>query len=315
MFSLLRGISGSPDPEPEEVGLKLAEHGWDKGLVVFGLKASENVVKIVTAVSMLLLQENFPYKTCRYVELSLNSKAELKTARDGSQTLGIASELWSAISSGRCIMPALAMDGKMMMESGPILEELWAQFPDESLTRAESKEVQRLLEMNTKASERLQHALKHWGWSAVNAKYAADFGYGKKDLRWEKDTVRHMDAFFLSLEEHLRKKKVDGFLNGFLVSKKLTLADCAFISWPTAFSEVLGLSVERRYPLVWKNSEMLKELRAPGSEDFYDTFPIFCMICGLMNMRNRGTACCFLCGKGFFIENPVYWPTSGAPDR
>jgi len=307
MFSLLRGVSST---EPDEVQVKLAEHGWDKGLVVFGLKASENVVKIVTAVSLLTVQDNFPHKSCRYVELTINSKAELKTAKDGSQTLGISSDLWSTISSGRCVMPGLARDGKVMMESGPILEELWAQYPDRTLTRAEASEVRRLLETNTKATERLQHALKHWGWSAVNARYAKDFGFGRKDLRWEKDTVKHVDTFFLQLEEHLRKKKVDGFFNGFLVGKKLTLADCAFVSWPMAFSEVLGLDVQSRYPLAWENSEMLKELRAPGSEDFYDTFPIFCMICSLMNMMNRGTWCCFFCSKGFFVENPVYWPTA-----
>mmetsp|Transcript_59242 Transcript_59242/g.152459 ORF Transcript_59242/g.152459 Transcript_59242/m.152459 type:complete len:310 (+) Transcript_59242:97-1026(+) len=304
MFSLLRGA-----PEDDEVAQMLAQHGWDKGLVCFGLQSSENVVKITTALNLLMKQDNFPHKTCRYVELQLNSKAALQTAKDGSQSMGVYSATWQILSSGRQCMPAVAIDGKVMMDSCRMLEELWTNYPDRTLNWAELAEVKRLLEINSKYSERLQQALKHWGWSAMNSTRAnyKDFGPGKKDLAWEKETVKTIDAFFGQLEEHLRKRKNDGLFNGYLVGKKLTLADCAFINWPLSFSLVVGLDVAKRYPLTWANSENLKMHSPAGSQEFYDTFPIFGHANGMMNMRNRGTWCFCFCGKGFHIENPVYW--------
>jgi len=286
----------------------MAEKGWDKGIVVFGMLASEATVKVATALNLLQQQDNFSYKNnVQWVDLSFDTKPF--SEKKGKKSMGVNSDMWMTLSGNKGYMPALAVDGQLMLDAYSILAYLWDQFPDQSLSGDEQKQVQDLLSLNSKQTERLLQTLKHWGWAAMQGKKKnyIEFGYGKKDLSWEQDSVKVVDDFFRQLEDKLKEKKESGGLDGFFVGNKMTLADCALINWAQSFKLVIGLNVPKRYPLVWENHELMKKKAPAGSKDFYGTFPMFAKVVGVLNARNRGSGCCCLCGKGFNIENQKYW--------
>jgi len=286
----------------------MREKGWDKGIVVFGALASESTVKVSTAVELLQQQEGFPYKgNVQWVDLSFDTKPF--SEKNGKTSMGVNSDMWLTLSGGKGFMPAIAIDGYMMLDAYVIVQHLWSQFPDQSLIDEEQQEVQTLLDLNSQQTERLLQALKHWGWAAMNGKKKnyLEFGYSKKDLGWEQDSAKVVDDFFRQLENTLKAKKESDGLNGFFVGNKMTLADCAMINWAASFKLVIGLNVPKRYPLVWENHELMKKKAPAGSKDFYGTFPMYAKVVGALNARNRGSGCCCLCGKGFKIENQKYW--------
>jgi len=257
----------------------------------------------------LLKQDSFPLKgNVQWVDLTFDKKP--LSEKNGKKSMGVNSDMWLTLSDSKGFMPAIAIDGKIMMDAYAIVQHLWSQYPDTSLSDEEKQKVEALLELNTQQSERLLQVLKHWGWAAMNGKKKnyLEFGYGKKDLGWEQDSVKVVDDFFRQLEDSLKaKKEKNGSLDGFFVGNKMTLADCALINWAQSFKLVIGLNVPKRYPLVWETHELMKKTAPAGSKDFYGTFPMFGMFIGALNARNRGSCCCCLCGKGFYIENQKYW--------
>lgn len=303
------GYSELPNPISKDAKAILADNGWDKGLVVFGAAVSESTVKVVTAVHLLKKQDNFPYKEIKFVDTPFD-ESDLKTASDGKQSVGVSNKLYINLTEGKGFMPAVAIDGRFMVNAYDIVQYFWNKYPDTSLNTLESQQISDLLQLNTKYSESNFEALKHWGWCAMNGSKPnyQHLGYGKKDLAWEKAAVKKVDEFFCAFEDFLKKRKVAGLeVNGFLVGNKISLADCALLNWAGSFSLVLGMNIQGRYPLVQQNWEQLKAKAPEGSSDHYGTFPIFCMIVGVLNSRNRGTGLCCLLGRGFYMDNPVYW--------
>merc|ERR1719453_1104777 len=97
-------------------------------------------------------------------------------------------------------MPAVAIDGTLYLEASQLIQLLNAKFPSVADSN-NKKEVDYWLEYISSVDSQLFGALKHWGWSPLhgNAKNYKEFGYGKKDIGWERQTVVDVDAFFKKL--------------------------------------------------------------------------------------------------------------------
>ena len=197
------------------------------------------------------------------------------------------------------------------MESGEIVKQLAEQHPDPETSKEEQAEVLKWIDYNNKTADRLLEALKHWGWQAMHGdkKNYAAYGRGKKDMEWERALVDEVNTFFAGVDKHFAGKENKTFF----VGDKLTYADCAMLNWAWSFQLVLKLDVPTRYPDCWANAVAMKKLMPDGSNDFYKKFPMFAMVVGVCNARNRGTGCFSCgCGRGFYIENPMYWGETSA---
>lgn len=187
---------------------------------------------------------------CSWVELTFDDKPLSES--EGKVSMGVRSAEWALLSGGAAEMPALLIDGIMYRESVLIVKMLATACPDESLSREQNAQAMRLIDLAAECEPRLSGALKHWGWSGMhennpvmNSEHYSTFGMGKRDARWEHDTLQQVDGFFSQLEAALPLRPC-----GYFVAEKLTFADCALINFPLSFVTVVELDVERRYPKV-----------------------------------------------------------------
>lgn len=291
----------------------LAAYGWDTGIVFFGLGASENSVRVLTMLEYLRGKELIP--TYKKIAIDFNAKPiDVKswviesgaTKASANASIGKDSAEWAALTDGKGYMPALAIDGTLYTEASQLIQLLNAKFPS-VVDPNNKKEVEYWLEYLASMDQKLFHALKHWGWSPMhgNAKNYKDFGYGKKDIGWERQAVLDVDTFFKRIDAHIAGKE-------YMVGGAISPADFTMINWALSFTAVVGLNVEKRYPEVWRYHLRLKKQKPPGSNDFYTVFPMFGGVLGVLNLKNRGGACWK--GNEFHIEMPIYWElvTDGA---
>jgi len=256
----------------------LTKHGWDKGYVCFALTASECSVKV--AVALNLLNIDTKWITTSFDDKDLEDVTEgtdPNTITPGSeQILGVKSDLYKLITGGVSMMPALAIDGTVYVESEAIVMMLAenADAPDA---------VTDLIQLSMNYNSVMLSACKHWGWSAMHAynnyamvdkKNYVQYGSGNKSEEWEKETTDTIKEFFTKLEDVL-KAKPEG-VNGFYVGDELTLADASLLNWVLSMEGVAGLNVKEHYPNVYKNWEIIKAAPPAGSEPFVYGFPTFC---------------------------------------
>jgi len=291
----------------------LAAYGWDTGIVFFGLGASENSVRVLTMLEYLRGKELIAnYKK---ITIDINAKPiDVKswviekgaTKASANASIGKDSAEWAALTNGKGYMPAVAIDGILYTEAGNIIQLLNAKFPSVADSN-NKKEVDYWLEYLSSVDNKLLAALKHWGWSAFHGdvKNYKDYGYGKKDIGWERQAVVDVDEFFKKMDKHLTGKD-------YMVGGAISPADFTMINWALSFSSVVGLNVQKRYPEVWRYHLRLKKQKPPGSTEFYSFFPMYGGMLSMLNLKNRGGACWK--GNEFHIEMPIYWElvTNGA---
>lgn len=293
----------------------LEQRGWNKGLVVFGAVMSESTVKIHTAIKLLTSHADdfgFPYKSFTVVNMDFNDK-DTATA-DGKGSLGVWSPAWRAISDSGP-MPGIAMDGKVLLDTKMIVAGLSNKYKDKTLSASDQREVEFFVELNKQYQDKLMDAAIHWGWAGFHGrvkdmpadryeKAMAPYEKGKKDLVWQRQTVKEVDDFFNKIESKLTGKPVTGYL----VAGKTTLADCAIINWMLTMNGITNLEMANRYPNTTKYYTQAKAQKTPaGADDHYSQFAMFGKIVHMVNACGGDRACCCSSG-GHDINNPAYWP-------
>jgi len=261
--------------QSDEAKALMKARGWDTGYVVFGAGPSEATVRVLTAVALV---KKADYKQ---VEISFDD-----TKLGDEPKMGVKSDEWKLLSAGVSKMPALAIDGVLMMGSTEIVKKL-------AMDTGAPAEVMELIDLSAAASDRIIDGVKHWGWSAlhastgyamVNQEHYTAFGEGQQTAEWEKETCRVLDKFMKCLEGKLAAKPA---VNGFFVGNALTLADCALINWYLTLAAITGLDVDSRYPKFAENFKKLKEINPPGASHHFEHFPGFGQYCAGANKEAR----------------------------
>lgn len=288
--------------DADERSKLLTENGWDKGVVLFGLLMSESTVKVSTALRLLCEQENFPYTANDIVYVTLNfDDKPLSRDRKGEVSMGVSGPEWMTLSSGKGYMPAICIEGDFQMECNDIVKMFHEKYPDVTLSDDQRSEVRQWLDYNSEQAEKLVEAEKHWGLSALQPTKPnyVNFGEGKKDIEWEKNTIQHVNSFFTKLDKYFEAKEDKTYF----VANKLTLADCALMPPPWSFWICNGLKVAKRYPNVWAHHEALRATKPAGADDFYSKLPFIGHVVSALSLKQRG-----IFQYGHHIENPKYWP-------
>jgi len=257
----------------------LVEHGWDKGYVAFGFSASETTVKVATALSLTGIDVQWVTVSFDGSDLEdIPEDFDPNMITPGSkQKLGVKSELFSLITGGKPMMPALAIDGVVYTESEGIVKML---AEKEEISDKE-KNVE-LIELSAKYNEPIFQALKHWGWaglhayqnySMVNKEHYVSYGQGNQTEEWEKEKTDAIKEFMGALEEILKAKPK---VNGFFIGDSRSFADAALINWVQSLEGVAGLDVKKYYPNCHENWGIIKASPPDGSAHFIYGFPVFC---------------------------------------
>ena len=276
--SALKGAPNKLSLSPEAKAA-LAEHGWDQGYVAFGFTASETSVKLATALP--LAKKDVQWVTVSFDDSKLEDIPEdfdPNMMTPGSkQKIGVKSDLYSLITNGQSMMPALCIDGEMYGES-----ELLVRMLAENADIPNKKEVLELIDISAKANQPAFEALKHWGWagmhayqnySMVNKKHYEKYGQGNTSEEWEKEKTDAIKELMDKLESILAAKDK---INGFFIGDSWTHADAALINWVQSLEGVAGLDVKKYYPKCYENWEMVKANPPEGSQHFIYGFPVFC---------------------------------------
>lgn len=260
----------------------MKENGWDQGYVYFGFSASEAAVKVATGLPIAGIKD-VKWVTVCFDDSPLEDIPEgfdpNMMTPGSTQKIGVKSELYSLITGGKSVMPALAINGEMYTESELILKMIAQETMTSSLDKTK---VLDLIDLSLKHSDTIFGALKHWGWAAmhaaqgyamVNKDHYLQYGKGNKTETWEKETTDDIKVFMNKLESTLAAKPT---VNGYFVGDGLTLADAALINWVQSLEGVVGLDVKTYYPKCYENWELIKAMHIEGSPHFIYGFPVFC---------------------------------------
>jgi len=281
-----------------EIKTAMKENGWDTGIVAFGNLASESCCTVAIALSIAK-------KDVRWVSMTFDDQAPQDMPEDydenfkcpnSNQVIGVKDPTYSLICGGVPLMPAVAIDGQMYLESTEIIRML------ADMTFAPQK-VKDLIDAAIKFNKVFLETVKHWGWAAMHAgnNYAmvnkenyTDFGKGNKDEEWERRSTNLVKAFLENLEVELDKKPE---INGYFVGNTLTMADAALFNVVQSLELIAGLKVKDHYPKLYANWEMLKATEPENSKQYLTAFPYFAQMCSQANKEPRA--------NGFDINN--YW--------
>lgn len=294
----------------------MATRGWDKGFMVYTDPLSEAGTKVLSAATLLTSRADdfgFPCKEFTLVMMDFNDKDTWTPGGKGK--LGVWSPAWRQL-SGNGPMPGYSMDGTLYLDSCQILAAFTATYKDKTLTAAEQADVEYWVGLNEKYQDVAMQATKHWGWTGFHAtgitgvpkdrfeKSYAEYAKGKKDLEWEKATIKELDKFLTEIDEKLANKPVSGYL----VAGKTTLADCAMASWYHTLSDIANVDIEHRYPNMFKHYKKKDELVLPeGAKEHQEGFTMFGKVVHLVSACKGDRNCCGMKGT-HDINNPVLWP-------
>ena len=283
--------------------------GLSKGLVWFGSQtSSEHSVKIAAALGLVSRQPNFRFDEVKHVNVTFD-EAPLIKRPDERVSLGVWSSDYSIITDGAAMMPAICVDGAMQTDSDLILRWIGETYPDERLSQDERAHVSQWIQFNLVHGESVSLAAKHWGWCATSRgrrPHYKGYGAGARDLAWEQALIADVHQLLQTIDAHFAAKADKAFY----VGDRMTLADCAMLSWPWSLACVAGLAIKRRYPNVWAHAEALRARAPAGTHAFYQAFPrigraVRCMALAQHLKATRGVPCI----RRFHIGDRRYWGT------